>query len=80
MNKKNKIDSSTFKISKDMMMGEIITEFPETIELLLEMGLHCATCHMAAFETLEEGAQTHGMNKKQISNLVKMLNERINNE
>jgi len=38
--------------------------------------MHCIGCPAAAMETLEEGCLAHGMDKKQIDNLIKKLNKK----
>lgn len=65
----------TKKITKDTMLGELITKFPKTAEVLMEKGIHCVGCHVAFSETLEQGLKAHGMNNKEVGKVVKELNE-----
>ena len=65
------------KITKNMKLGEVISKHPETIEIFMKKGLHCIGCHVAAFETIEEGAKAHGMDDKTIDNMIKELNKKI---
>lgn len=65
------------EITSDMMMSDILEKYPETIELFLKHGLHCAGCFASHYETLEGGARAHGLNKESIDKLVKELNEKI---
>jgi len=65
------------KITKDMTIGEVIEEHPEVIPILIEHGIHCIGCHVAAFETLEQGFAGHGMNEKNIEKMIKELNKAI---
>ena len=65
------------EITKDQLISEIITKYPETVEVLLDVGLHCVGCPMRSQETLEQGCQAHGMSDEQITDLVKKLNETI---
>ena len=53
----------TEKISKDMTLGEVIQKYPEVVSIMLKYDLHCVGCHVAAYETLEQGALGHGMDK-----------------
>jgi hybrid cluster-associated redox disulfide protein len=62
-------------ITKNMTFSEVLKRNPESIEVLFESGLHCIGCGMAASETLEEGCLAHGMNKKQIEDLIKKINK-----
>ena len=63
------------KITKKTIMSEILKENPESAELLVEAGMHCVGCPMAMQESLEEGCLAHGMNKKEIDELVEKLEE-----
>ncbi len=62
-------------ISKNMTFAEILEKHPESVNILFESGLHCIGCGMAMYETLEQGCKAHGMDKKQIDELIKKLNE-----
>ncbi|MDO5016718.1 MAG: DUF1858 domain-containing protein [Eubacteriales bacterium] len=50
------------KITKDMTIGEIIRVCPQSIEPLLNAGMHCLGCPGSQMETLEQAAYVHGMN------------------
>ena len=74
---KNQIDKKlkeNKKVDKKMSFREIIEEYPESIEVLLESGMHCFGCPMAQMETLEEGAMVHGLNPDE---LVEKINKEI---
>ncbi len=61
-------------ITKDMTLGEVIGKFPKTVSVFLKHGLHCVGCHVAHWETIEQGAFTHGMDGKKLEALLKDLN------
>ena len=61
-------------ITPDMMMGEAIQKYPETAEVMFRHGLHCIGCHVSAYETIEQGAATHGIDPKK---LVEDMNRAI---
>ncbi|WP_157151069.1 DUF1858 domain-containing protein [Brachyspira sp. SAP_772] len=63
-------------INKTMSIGEIIQIFPDSVEIMMSYGLHCVGCHVANWESLEEGCRGHGMDDAKIDNLVKEINER----
>ena len=63
------------RITKKIKMSKILEEKPKAAKLLIEAGMHCVGCPMAMQETLEEGCIAHGMNKKEIDELVKKLNK-----
>lgn len=62
-------------ITKNMALGEVISKYPKTIEIFMKYNLHCAMCHAASFETIEEGAKAHGMTEKEIKKLLEDLNK-----
>jgi len=37
-------DKKMAKISTDMLVGQIVNEYPELIDTLLEAGMHCLGC------------------------------------
>jgi hybrid cluster-associated redox disulfide protein len=49
------------KIRKDMTIEEAVKKFPQIIPVFLNYGLHCVGCHVANWETIEQGAMTHGI-------------------
>ena len=64
------------KIIKTMLIGEVISRYPQLVSVLTEKyGLHCVGCPMAGMESLEDGAKAHGMSDKQIEEMIKRLNE-----
>lgn len=63
------------KINKSTKLITILQEFPQAAQVLMEKyNLHCFGCAMAPYETLEQGAEAHGMSKKEINSLVEELN------
>ncbi len=60
------------KITKDMNITEVVRNYPETIEVFLYAGMGCFGCHVAQFETVEQGATAHGID---VDALVDALNE-----
>lgn len=61
-------------ITKDMVIGQVLREHPETAEVFLELGMHCLGCPSATMESVEGAARTHG---KDPDKLVQDLNEAI---
>ncbi len=58
-------------ITKDMLVSQIIREFPETRPVLVAYGMACSQCMGALVESLEDGARMHGIG---IEKLVADLN------
>lgn len=48
-------------ITKDMKIGDVVEQYPQTVEVFLRHGLMCFGCAVARFENLEQGATAHGI-------------------
>ncbi len=59
-------------IDKNMKIGELLEQFPEKADILLEAGMHCLGCPASQAETLEEACGVHGID---VDDLVKELNK-----
>lgn len=64
-------------IHKDMTIEEIVTTYPESYDVLVDLGLHCVGCYASAFESFEEGLMKHGYEEKEIAIIVEELNNNI---
>ena len=60
------------KVTKDMIIADILRIDMTTAPILMAAGMHCIGCPSAQGETLEEAAMVHGLDADQ-------LVERINN-
>ena len=49
------------KISKDMIIGDILDMDVETAPFFFEMGMHCVGCPSARGESLEAACAVHGV-------------------
>jgi len=63
------------KITKKMLISEIIETYPDVIPVIIGYGLHCIGCHFSGLDTLEAGAKIHGMSDEEINLMVKDSNE-----
>jgi hybrid cluster-associated redox disulfide protein len=63
------------KISKDMIIRDILATDRGVIPYLLNAGLHCLGCPASQGETLEEAGMVHGMEDKEVDSLVDDINE-----
>lgn len=61
-------------ITKEMSIGNVVQEYPETVPVFLEHGLGCLGCALARFENIAQGAQAHGID---IEALIAALNEAV---
>lgn len=49
------------KVTKDMLIGEILRQHPESADILMQHGMGCIGCPSSQMETLEQAAMVHGM-------------------
>ncbi|MFH1285406.1 MAG: DUF1858 domain-containing protein [Candidatus Micrarchaeota archaeon] len=62
-------------ITKEMTLGEVVEKYPQAAMVMLKYGLHCIGCHVASFETVEQGAGAHGISGAKLDTLLKEMNE-----
>ena len=55
-------------ITKTMPIGEVVQNYPQTIEVFLKHGLMCFGCAIARFENIEQGAAAHGIDADTLVN------------
>lgn len=60
------------KVSKDMLIGDIVCIDDGIIPILLGAGMHCLGCPSAQGESLEEAAMVHGLD---VDELVVQIND-----
>ena len=49
------------KVTKSMLIGELLTVDPYIAPILMRAGMHCLGCPSSQTESLEEAAMVHGM-------------------
>lgn len=63
-----------FQINRDTNMGDLIQKYPDLVDILVkDYDLHCASCMLAGFDTLYEGAKLHGMSDQEIDDMIERL-------
>lgn len=62
-------------ITQEMMIGDIISQHPETLPVFKQYNLDCYECQIADIETLGHGAGVHKIN---IDLLLTSLNAILN--
>lgn len=58
-------------IEKTTKIGDLLDQFPDKADILLEAGMHCLGCPASQAETLEEACAVHGID---VNELVEKLN------
>lgn len=59
-------------ITKDMLIGDILKQKPESAEILMSFGMGCIGCPSSQMESLEQAAAVHGLN---VDDLLIALNK-----
>ena len=62
------------KITKDMSIADIVSKYPETMDVMVKHGMHCIGCAAAHFENLAQGCEAHGID---VDAMVKDMNEAV---
>lgn len=54
------------QITKDMTIGEVVQQFPETIQVFTRHAVVCVGCSAAQYDNVEHGAVVHGLDTQQL--------------
>ena len=49
------------KVTKDMLIGQLLALNPNIAAILMRAGMHCIGCPSSQMESLEEASMVHGM-------------------
>ena len=60
------------KVTKDMIILDVLKMNMETAKFFFEIGMHCVGCPSASGESLEQACQVHGAD---VDKLVNDINE-----
>ncbi len=61
-------------INRKMSIEEVVKKYPETIATFERHGLGCVGCQAALFESIEQGAEVHGID---VDALIADLNKEV---
>lgn len=48
------------KVTKDMIIMDVLKINPETAQFFLNIGMHCLGCPSASMESIEQACMVHG--------------------
>ena len=80
-NKTERPDPSTLKVDEDgiieyvtpdMIIGDIIRWYPDASLVLMKCGMHCITCGVSQYESLDQACAVHGL---YTDDVAKVLND-----
>ena len=61
-------------VNEQTLIGEIVNQYPETVDILLSIGMHCLGCPASQMESLEDACAVHSFDVKPV---VDALNAKI---
>jgi len=67
-------------VTRDMMIGDVVQEYPKAAFVMIQYGLHCIGCHVSAYETIEQGCLGHGMPPHVLDEMLEDVNAFIAEE
>ncbi|MEM4268312.1 MAG: DUF1858 domain-containing protein [Candidatus Woesearchaeota archaeon] len=73
----NEKKKDTMVITRKMTLGEAVARYPKTAQVMMSYGLHCIGCHVAAWESIEDGARGHGLSEQEIDEMITEMNKAI---
>lgn len=62
------------KVHADMLMGDILKQYPQSADALLDCGMHCLGCPSSQMESLRDACMVHGLDVEEV---LKKVNESI---
>ena len=62
------------EITKDMLIGEVLDQYPDLAEFFFEIGMHGLGCPHSRGESIEQACEVHGTN---VTELLGKLNAAI---
>ena len=62
------------EVNEKTLIGEIVRNHPEAIEVLMSIGMYCLGCPASQVESLEEACAVHGI---ETAPVVEAINARI---
>ena len=61
-------------VTGETLIGEIVTKYPETVDILLSIGMHCLGCPASRSESLQDACAVHGIPAEQV---IEAINNKI---
>ncbi len=57
-------------VTKEMLVGEVISRYPDAAFALMQCGMGCVSCPASQAESLAEASMVHGMNVDEVVDYV----------
>ena len=57
-------------VTGETLVGEVVTRYPDTVEILISIGMHCLGCPASRSESLQDAAAVHGIPAEQVIDAI----------
>ena len=61
-------------VTGETLVGEIVSKYPESVEILLSIGMHCLGCPASHAESLQDACAVHGIPAEEV---IEAINNKI---
>ncbi len=61
-------------INKNTLVGEIVNQYPQTVDILMNAGMHCLGCPASQAESIADACTVHGIDAQPV---IDALNAKI---
>ncbi len=61
-------------ITVDTNVYELISEYPDSQEVLIEYGIPCASCHFSSYDTIGDSIAEFGIEEEDVRDMLEQLN------
>ncbi len=61
-------------VTEKTLVGEIVNQYPESVDILFGIGMHCLGCPASQAESLADACAVHGLDSAPV---VEAINQRI---
>ena len=58
------------QVTKETMIGQLLSIDSDVAPILMEIGMHCLGCPSSQMETIEEAAMVHGIDPDELVNRI----------
>lgn len=65
------------KLDRNIPIGELVMNYPQSVEILFSRGFHCIGCGLSAYETLEQGALAHGFDSAAVDEMLQEIKDAV---
>jgi hybrid cluster-associated redox disulfide protein len=63
------------EVTLETNVNELITTYPDSVEILIEYGIPCASCHFSSYDRIIDSVEEFGLDEEDVKELLEQLNE-----